>query len=127
MKRSEKQFVRELVERLDGSSDVKVREVAREIVAFLASRRELHRVRGILEAIDGAWAERYGASTIKIDSAYPLNESLRKKIIALSPGAELRERVDEGLIGGARLQIDERVLDATIGAQLKRLQTTLCS
>lgn len=126
MKQSEKQFARELVERLEGSSDAKAREVVRELVTFLASRRELHRVRGILEAIDGAWAERYGASTIKIDSAYPLNESLRKKIIALAPGAELRERVDEGLIGGARLQIDELVLDTTIGAQLKRLQIALC-
>jgi F0F1-type ATP synthase delta subunit len=123
MKKSEKQFVTEMIARLDGASEATLHKLAKEMVDLLAERRELYRMRKIIEAIDGAWACKYGAATITVETAYELNDTLRKKIKSLAPGAELRERIKENLIGGARIQIDEQVIDATVDGQLKRLQT----
>ncbi len=123
MKLSEKSFAKTLVSQLDGASDATIKKVAVELVALLASRRELGRLRGIIEAIEGAWADAYGASTISVESAYPLTEALRGKLAELAPGCELRQRVDASLIGGARVRMDDQLVDGTIDGHLKRLQS----
>ncbi len=123
MKKTEKQFARELIAQLEGESVASVRKVVDQLVKLFASRRELHRVKGVIQAIEVVWRERYGASTVTVATAFPLSETLRKKISALAPGAELRERVEESLIGGARLRVDDEAIDGTIDGHLKRLQT----
>ena len=80
MKRNEKQLARLLVNLLDGSTKPQVESAAGELVTLLARQNEVHRVKGVIDAIEDAWREQYGAATVKIQTAYPLTSSLRKNL-----------------------------------------------
>ena len=89
----EKQLARRFIEVLDGATASQVREAAASLVAMLAAQKQAHRVAGVIEAVEDAWRERYGAATVKIQTAHPLTSSLRKKLEELAPGAEIKEQV----------------------------------
>ena len=125
MKRHEKQFARTLIDALDGATMTQVQTTAQELVHELAQRSELYRIRGIIEAIEGAWSAKYAAATVTIETAHELTAALRKKLEALTPGAEIRERVRPEIIGGARLRIDETILDGSIEGHLAQLNVAL--
>ncbi len=125
MKKNENALARVLVESLDGADEKTVKAVADDLVHELGARRETHRLRGLVDALDGAWAQRHGAATITIETAYPLSGALRKKIEKMAEGAELRERVTPELIGGARLRVDEKIIEGTISGQLEHLSRVL--
>ncbi len=127
MKRNEKQLARTFVTSLEGATKPQVENVAAELVAMLASRNEVHRVKGMIEAIETVWAQLYGASTVKIQTAYPLTAALRKKLEALAPGAQLKEQVRPEIIGGARLRIDETIIDGSIEGHLESLRRTFAT
>ena len=121
MKGNEKELARVFVESLDGADEKTVKAAAHDLVAELATRRETHRVRGLIDALDQAWADRYGAGTITIATAYPLSTALRNKLEKIAQGAEIREVVQQDLIGGARLRVDEKIIEGSIQGQLDQL------
>lgn len=125
MKKTEKQLARAFVKSLDGATRPQVEHAATEFVTLLASRHETHRVKGLIEAVEAVWRELYGAATVKIETAHPLTAALRKKLEDLAPGAEIRERVRLEVIGGARLRIDETIIDGSIEGHLAHLNQAL--
>lgn len=122
MKKNEKQLAYAFVTSLDGATKPQVENAATELVAILASRNETHRMIGVIEAIETVWRELYGAATMTIQTAHPLTAGLRKKLEALAPGAEIREKVRPEIIGGAKLRIDETIIDGSIEGHLARLK-----
>lgn len=125
MKRNEKQLARTFVTTLEGATRPQVDGAATELVALLASRNEVHRVKSVIEAIETVWRETYGAGTVKIETAHPLTAALRKKLEALAPGAEIKENVRTEIIGGAKLRIDETIIDGSIEGHLAQLNQVL--
>ena len=125
MKRNEKQLARMFVTALEGATRPQVDVAATELVALLASRNEVHRVKSVISAIETVWRETYGAGTVKIQTAHPLTAALRKKLEALAPGAEIRENVRSEIIGGAKLRIDETIIDGSIEGHLAQLNQVL--
>ncbi|PJA45868.1 hypothetical protein CO174_01375 [Candidatus Uhrbacteria bacterium CG_4_9_14_3_um_filter_50_9] len=121
MKSSEKQLARALVEQLGELSTKDLEAAATNLIHELAARRQIHRLTVAMRLLDQAWAEKYGAATIKVTTAYPLKEAIRKKLKAVAQGAELKEHVDSSLIGGAILRIDERIIDGSIKGHLESL------
>ena len=92
------------------------------LITFLAERRELHRVREIVLLIERIWKEKYGAATITIETAYPLTSAMKKKFEHLGEGAEVKEQIDSSVIGGARIRIDDRIIDGTLANSLQQLR-----
>jgi len=125
MKRNEKQLARTFVTALEGATKPQVEIAATELVALLASRNEVHRVKSVIEAIETVWRETYGAGTVKIETAHPLTAALRKKLEALAPGAQIKENVRTEIIGGAKLRIDETIIDGSIEGHLAQLNQVL--
>ncbi len=125
MKKSEKQLAHAFVSALEGATKLQVENAAAELITMLASRNEVHKVKGVTEAIEGVWRQMYGASTVKIETAHPLTAALRKKLEALAPGAELKEKVRPEIIGGAKLRIDETIIDGSIEGHLAHLNQAL--
>ncbi|MFA4845688.1 MAG: F0F1 ATP synthase subunit delta [Patescibacteria group bacterium] len=121
MKKSEKQLAYALVEALDGADEKTVKATAQDLVAELGARRETHRIRGLISALDHAWAVRYGAGTITITTAYALSTALRHKLEKIAQGAEIQEVVQADLIGGARLRVDEKIIEGSIKGHLQQL------
>lgn len=95
------------------------------LVAWLQARGELRRVREVIDAVETIWKHRFGAATVTIRSAHQISTTLRKRIETLAPGAELHEFIDAELVGGARIRIDDRVIDASVEGYLEQLHETL--
>lgn len=65
--------------------------------------------------------------TIEITTAYPIDDEIRTKIIALiedtqKKKVELTEKIDEKIIGGVVLRVDDKKYDASLRRQLLRLR-----
>lgn len=121
MKRNEKKLARAFVTSLEGSTKSQIENAAKDLIKMLAGRNELHRVKGMVDAIEDVWRERYGAATITIQTTHPLSAVLRKKLGTLAPGAQLKEIVRPEIIGGAKLRIDETIIDGSIEGHLAQL------
>lgn len=65
--------------------------------------------------------------TIEITAAYPIDDEIRIKIIELieekqQKTVELIEKIDENIIGGIVLRVDDKKFDASLRRQLLRLR-----
>lgn len=65
--------------------------------------------------------------TIEITTAYPIDDEIRTKIIDLiedtqKKKVELTEKIDEKIIGGVVLRVDDKKYDASLRRQLLRLR-----
>ena len=121
MKSSEKQLAQTLVETLENASKEDIEQTTTAVIHLLASRNELNRLKGLIEAIEQVWIQKYGAATITVETPYPLSIALRKKLETIAQGVQLKEQVRPELIGGARLRVDETIIDGSIQGHLLQL------
>ncbi len=124
MRYSAKQLASVLIDEID-QKKVDVKKVADGLIRLLSDRHELKRVDDVIRAIDQIWRERYGAATITIETSHPISATLRKQLSGIAKGAEVREQVDEELIGGVRIRIDDRVIDGSVAGQMESLKQAL--
>jgi F-type H+-transporting ATPase subunit delta len=89
-----------------------------ELIAAVAReyRRLLNRQRGVVEAV--------------VTSALPLApdeaQAVRDQVVRMTGAkVELREELDESLIGGLTVQVGDRLLDASVRGRLERLRAQL--
>ncbi len=122
MARTEKKLTTAFVTAVDGLSVKELEGASKELVSQLARRGETHRIRGVLDALDGVWAKRYGAATITVETRHPLTKAMKTKLESVAQGAEIREKISPEVIGGARLRIDEKIIDGTIQGHLQQLE-----
>lgn len=125
MKTDAKQFALILVNAIEGKSADELKNIVKQFVGFLSEKKLLGRWREIEQAIHQVWKDKYGASSIKILSAHTLTDEAKKTINGIAPGADLEERVDDKLIGGAVIRIDDVRVDGSIAGRLQRLKTEL--
>jgi len=111
-----------VVESLDGKL---LDAAAGWYLEWLREHGESHRLPEIIRAIDDVWKKRFGAAHIVIETAHPLSWDARAALEKQARGADVSEAVRPNLIGGARLRVDDLVLDGSIAGQLARLSQTL--
>ena len=104
-----------------------VNDMMVEAVKYLAAHGLLGRWRDLERELHEAWRRTYGASKITVASAHPLTKEFIKQIEAMAQGAEVNQLVDERLLGGALIRVDERRLDGTVLGALTRLKQALLS
>lgn len=120
-----KQYAAALLSLTEGKSGKALEKAIKEFLQYLQAHGAMGKVQEILRSIDGAWKKRYGAANILVETAHPLSKKMREEIQALAPGATLTERVSPELIGGARIRIDDRLIDGSVAGSLTRLKQAL--
>jgi F0F1-type ATP synthase delta subunit len=125
MKLTNKQLATVFIDSVQDATEHQLKELADVFIEHLRTRGELKRLKDIVRAIDQIWIERHGMATLTIQSAHPLTAALRSSVVKLAAGAEVREVVDPMLIGGAKLRIDERIIDGSLKGALEQLTVTL--
>lgn len=95
------------------------------VVKYLAEKKLLGRAKDLEKEIGEAWKEKFGASKVTIVSAHALNKKAKEELEAFAKGAEIIERVDERLMGGAVIRADERRIDGSLIGSLQRLKNQL--
>lgn len=108
----------------------RVSDLLLRFLLVLNRKERLGEVSGIAEAYTQLLWERTGRVEVEVFSAKPLDEDLaevvRRRIgEALGKEAVLRSRVDADLIGGLRLRVGDRMIDASVATRLSRIRESL--
>ncbi|MDQ5952560.1 MAG: hypothetical protein QG626_689 [Patescibacteria group bacterium] len=120
-------LARVIVAEAEGKTPAQLELFMKETIAYLAERGMLGRWRDLERDIHEAWKEKFGVSKITIATAHPLTGKTKTILQELAQGAELQEVVDERLMGGALIRMDERRIDGTVLGSLTRLKQALLS
>jgi len=100
--------------------------VVRSFVGVLVANSRMGHLPEIADALEGVVAERLGRTVARVTSARPLTEAQAKALrgrLASFSGKEvhLEKRVDENLIGGVRVRLENTVFDDSVRGRLDAL------
>ena len=120
--------------RLDALRAVTANEPAaiRSLLLLLAGRDRLELLPGIATALGALVDRRAGIAKAKITTAIELDGAQRKAFVdrlERASGKKLRATfaVDAALIGGAKVQLGDHLVDTSVRAKLDALRTQLAS
>ena len=125
MRLTTKQLAGILVDATDGTQGTALKDATAGFVRLLAERGELGKLNEVIRAVDSVWKERFGAANVRIESAAPLSEKLKAAVEKLARGAEVSYEVRPELVAGARVRLDDRVIDNTVAGRAERLRQEL--
>ena len=105
----------------------KVSDAVRKLMALLVQRQKIQFVKNIAAYFQGFVDSRLNQIRVKVISAYPIGKAELDKLKTsldrqLGKTAILETSVDESLIGGMRLLVGSRVVDATVKNRLEQLK-----
>ena len=120
-----KQLARILVESVEGKTKQQMSEEVKDFVRFLAEQNLIDQWREIEQAIDAVWKEEYGVSSVRLVTAHELTDKAKQALQSVVKGADLDQRVDKELIGGAVLRIDDTRIDGSVSAALQKMKISL--
>ncbi|MFH1404874.1 MAG: F0F1 ATP synthase subunit delta [Patescibacteria group bacterium] len=123
--KAEKQLARNLVELVSQNKGKELEEAIKEIVSFFASKNQLFRMRMALREFDNAWKEKFGAANIIVETAHELSKALKDDLEEYAKGASLKEKINKDLIGGAKIRVDDEIIDGSILGKIESLKTNL--
>lgn len=108
---------------------VKGRDITKQVAAYLVTERRVDEAGLIVRDTEAALAER-GIVVADVASARDLSTEARQaieKFLTVSLNAQkvaLRESTDASLLGGVRVDVAGRQLDATLKTRLNKLKTS---
>jgi F-type H+-transporting ATPase subunit delta len=107
-----------------------VSDLTRRFVGTVANNRRLFALRSIIDAFNQILASRRGELTAEVTSARPLsaqqveavNNALRT---AAGRKVTMDLKVDPKLLGGLKVKVGSRLVDASLASKLQRLQLAM--
>ncbi|HCC83767.1 TPA: hypothetical protein DEP96_02875 [Candidatus Uhrbacteria bacterium] len=115
----------EVVKLVADKTPAQIKAIMKEVIELLAERNSLARWRELEVALHQAWKSVNGASKITIVSAHELTKEVKKALDEQAHGAEVIEIVDNRLIGGAVIRMDNSRLDGSVTGSLMRLKNAM--
>lgn len=100
-----------------------VKDVLREVAAHLIDNRRTREIDLLVREIEDVLAER-GVVVANVTTAHPLTDTLRGEINTIigAKSLQLRESVDESVLGGVRIDMPGKQFDGTIQRKLTALR-----
>jgi F-type H+-transporting ATPase subunit delta len=105
--------------------------ISKKIIDFLIKRRLLSQVPDILARLNKTINDRNGMVVAKIWSAKKIDEKTNKKLTQVlikrysAKKIDFVENLDEKLLGGLKIEVNDEVIDLTIKNKIKKLQEYL--
>ena len=98
-------------------------EVLRELAAYLVTTRRTRELDLLVRDIEAALADK-GVVAVDVTSARPLHAAVKAEITKMldAKSVQLRESVDEALLGGIRIDTPGKRFDGTIRHKLNALR-----
>lgn len=106
-------------------------EAVKNIINFLVRKRLISRSKDILEKLEKIINAEKGILKVKVSSAKKINEELKKDLVHfLKTRYEameiiFNEHLDEKLLGGFKIEVNNEVIDLTIKNKIGKLQKYL--
>jgi len=126
MRYSPKQYAKALYESLKEAKEDKVDLVFKNFYNILLRNNDLKIINKIIEKIEEIDKEERGVVEVEVTGAKEIDKDLVSKLCNLiGKKAEIQEKVDLGLIGGLKIQINDLLIDGSIKAKLNKLRQNL--
>jgi F-type H+-transporting ATPase subunit delta len=111
-------------------AQVGIGDITRRFVRIVANNRRLFALRSVIEVFNRMLAEHRGELTAEVTSAKPLSPQQAEAVNAALRGAVGRKvsmdlKVDPKLLGGLRVKVGSRLVDASLASKLQRLQLAM--
>lgn len=106
-------------------------DINNKVVKFLVRRRLLSKSSDILERLNKIINNEDGRIVVKIQSAKKLKEEMKNELTTFLKKrykvkeVVLKEELDEKLLGGVRIEINDEIIDLTAKNKIKKLQEHL--
>ena len=126
MKYNPRQYAKALYESLKEAKENEVDLVFKNFYSILLRNNDLKLVNKIIEKIEEIDKEERGVVEVEVTGAKEIDKDLVSKLRNLiGKKVEIREKVDPGLIGGLKIQINDLLIDGSIKAKLNKLKQSL--
>ncbi len=108
----------------------KIHALSINFLLLIAENKRENYLPGIFRYLEDLYRREEGIKSAVLTSAQPLNEALVAQIRQIlekefNAKVELTPRVDERLIGGFVLRVEDRQYDASLSTQLKKIREQL--
>lgn len=108
----------------------KVNELTLNFLLLIAENKREKNIPGIFRVLEDLYRQEEGVKAAVLTSAQALTDEMAEQIRKilekeLEARVELSRKVDESLIGGFVLRVDDRQFDASISTQLKKIKEQL--
>lgn len=130
MKFSPKQYAQALMGALESASPQDQELVLDNFVKVLVENNDQRLCEEIYDEICKCELQNKGIQQIEVISARPINPENERQILnklnqIVSGKFELKKKVDESLIGGVVIRMEDQVLDASVKNNLEQLKKEL--
>jgi len=130
MKYSAKQYSLALMQSLQDTSPKDQEKVLDNFVKVLAENNDLRLFDQIEQEFHKLDLAKQGIKQVEVKSAHPLNKENERAILEqlnklVKGKVELKKEVDERLIGGVVIRMEDQVIDASVKNQLEQLKENL--
>jgi F-type H+-transporting ATPase subunit delta len=108
-----------------------LRDDLKDVAKFLARRRLISKSTGILESLEKIINKEDGVVVARVGSAEKLSHKTKEDLTHLlkkrfeAKSVVLEERIEENLLGGMRVEVNDEVLDVSIKNKIVQLQEYL--
>lgn len=108
----------------------KIHRLVLNLMLLLAKKERLDRAQRVFDAFDQLMQERFGKVEVDVYTRFPLGEgelgALRDRLQAvLKREPIMHAYIDESMIGGIKLQIGDKMMDASVATTLRRMREQL--
>jgi F-type H+-transporting ATPase subunit delta len=110
---------------------VELHEINNKVIKFLVRRRLLSKTKDILERLDKIINHENKKIVVKVLSAKKLKEESKQELVFFlkkryaAKEVTLVETIDEKLLGGVRIEVNDEIIDLTVKNKIKKLQEHL--
>ncbi len=130
MKFSAKQYAKALMDAIHETNPKDQDQVLDNFAKVLAENNDLRLYDQIAEEFHKLDLAKQGIKQVEVTSAHPLSRENEKAIVdelnkLVKHKIELKKQVDDRLIGGVVIQMEDQVIDASVKNQLEQLKNNL--
>lgn len=130
MKFGAKDYAKALMETLELTAPNNESQVLDNFVKVLAENNDLRLFSEISDEFHKFELARKGIKQVEITSAHPINHENEKQILEelnklAKQKVEIKKSIDENLVGGVVIRMDDRLLDASVKNDLEQLKQEL--
>ncbi len=130
MKYLAKQYAQALIEALESASPKDQEVILDNFVKVLADNNDLRLFEQIAEEFHKLELAQKGIKQVEVTTAHPLNKENEQAIIhelnkLVKGNLQLKKKVDESVIGGVVIRLEDQMLDASLKHNLEQLRKDL--
>ena len=125
-KKSNIQFAKALYEITKDLPKAQLPEVANQFLLILQKNNKLKKIDYIVEEFTNYSKKQEGIKTVIVESARALKPATLNKIKKMfGEKSEITAAINENLLGGIKIKVDDMVYDASLKTQLIKLKQVL--